>query len=102
MQLAKHLNEHHPTLTLNFTGSFAYTSIVGNAEYAAVLECTLTGPALRFMGDTLIALGGAEMTATLDGQPVTYWKAVEVKAGQVLALGRVKGPGMRTYLGVYG
>jgi 4-cresol dehydrogenase (hydroxylating) len=30
LQLAKHLNQHHPALTLNFTGSFAYTGIVGN------------------------------------------------------------------------
>jgi len=29
-QLAEHLEQHHPTLTLNLTGSFAYTSIVGN------------------------------------------------------------------------
>jgi 4-cresol dehydrogenase (hydroxylating) len=30
LQLAQHLAEHHPTLTMNFTGSFAYTGIVGN------------------------------------------------------------------------
>jgi 4-cresol dehydrogenase (hydroxylating) len=30
MQLATHLRKHHPSLTLNLTGSFAYTSIVGN------------------------------------------------------------------------
>lgn len=29
-QLAAHLEEHHPGLTLNLTGSFAFTSIVGN------------------------------------------------------------------------
>ncbi len=29
-QLAAHLAEAHPALTLNFTGSFAHTSIVGN------------------------------------------------------------------------
>jgi len=30
LQLAKFLNAHHPSLTINFTGSFAYTGIVGN------------------------------------------------------------------------
>ncbi len=29
-QLAAHLEKHHPSLTMNFTGSFAFTSIVGN------------------------------------------------------------------------
>jgi 4-cresol dehydrogenase (hydroxylating) flavoprotein subunit len=30
LQLARHLADHHPSLTLNFTGSFAFTGIVGN------------------------------------------------------------------------
>ncbi len=29
-QLAAHLREHHPSLTMNFTGSFAFTSVSGN------------------------------------------------------------------------
>ncbi len=76
--------------------------IVGNAESAAVLETTLTGPTLRFDCDAMIALGGAIMAATLDGTPVAYWQPIRVKAGQVLVLGRIAGPGMRTYLAVRG
>ncbi|HEY5347043.1 MAG TPA: biotin carboxylase N-terminal domain-containing protein, partial [Rhizomicrobium sp.] len=55
--------------------------LVGNAENAAVLECTFTGPSLRFLADSLIALGGAEMEATLDGAPMPNWQATAVKAG---------------------
>ena len=76
--------------------------ILGNHEGAAVLECTLAGPSLRFVSDSVIALGGAMMAATLDGGPVPYWRPVDVKAGQVLALGRVAGSGMRAYLAVRG
>ena len=76
--------------------------IVGNAEGAATLECTLAGPALRFLSATEIALGGAVMEATLDGAPVPYWQARSVKAGQVLVLGRIGGPGLRSYLAVRG
>jgi urea carboxylase len=76
--------------------------ILGNGEKAAVLECTLSGPSLRFAADGMIALGGAIMDATLDGAPVPYWQAVPVKAGQMLQLGRIAGPGMRTYLGIRG
>ncbi len=42
------------------------------------------------------------MTATLDGVPIEYWKPVGVKAGQILALGKIAGPGLRTYLAVRG
>jgi urea carboxylase len=76
--------------------------IAGNAEEAAVLECTLSGPTLRFVTDGLVTLGGAIMEATLDSVPITYWQPVAVKAGQVLQLGRIAGPGMRTYLAVRG
>ncbi|MGB8364419.1 MAG: urea carboxylase [Rhizomicrobium sp.] len=76
--------------------------IAGNAEDAAVLECTLSGPTLRFAADSLVVLGGAIMEVTLDGVPVAYWQPVAVKAGQVLQLGRIAGPGMRTYLAVRG
>ena len=76
--------------------------IVGNGERAAVLECTLVGPTLLFNADAMIALGGAEMQAALDGAAIPYWTPVAVKAGQVLVLGGIRGPGMRTYLAVCG
>src|SRR5258706_6736412 len=76
--------------------------IVGNSGKATTLECTLAGPKLRFLSGMTIALGGAEMNATLDGDPVAYWEKIDVQAGQVLALGRVVGAGMRTYLAVRG
>ena len=73
--------------------------IVGNAAEAAGLEFTLQGPTLRFHSDALIALTGADCPATLDDAPVAYWQPVEVKAGQVLKLGRAVS-GCRTYLAV--
>src|SRR5258708_23919402 len=48
------------------------------------------------------AVGGGGMNAALDRGPVPYWEKTDVQAGQVLALGRVVGPGMRTYLAVRG
>src|SRR5690554_3148268 len=73
--------------------------IVGNHASAAGLEFTLQGPTLKFHGDTLIALTGADCPATLDGEPVPYWEPVPVRAGQVLKLGRAAS-GCRTYLAV--
>lgn len=74
--------------------------IVGNADGTPALECTLMGPTLRFNRDALIALGGASMAATLDGEPVPCWQAVNVAAGQTLKLGTVSGAGQRAYLAV--
>ena len=74
--------------------------LLGNADDAATLECTMSGPSLRFNAQALIALGGARMVASLDGVPVPYWTPIAVAPGQVLTLGSIEGPGQRTYLGI--
>jgi urea carboxylase len=76
--------------------------LVGNAEEAAGLEITVTGPALRFGCDATIALTGADFGARLDGVALAPWQAVEVKAGSVLELGSAQGPGSRAYLAIAG
>ena len=73
--------------------------IVGNHDSAAGLEFTLQGPTLRFHSDAVIALTGADCPAELDGESLTYWHPIQVKAGQVLTLGRAQS-GCRTYLAV--
>ncbi len=74
--------------------------LVGNAPGVPGLEMTLTGPTLHFRTDATIALTGAHMPATLDGEPVPYWRAVEVKRGQTLEIGAVEGPGQRACLAI--
>ncbi len=74
--------------------------LAGNPEDAAALEMTLEGPTLRFRCDAIVALAGAEMEAALDGEAVSFWQAFEVRAGQTLALGKVKGAGQRAYLAI--
>jgi urea carboxylase len=76
--------------------------LLGNDEGAAGIETTLSGPTLKFNADTVICLGGAELAATLDGEPVAYWQPLPVKSGQVLKLGNVTGPGVRAYITVRG
>ncbi|HLV67617.1 MAG TPA: biotin carboxylase N-terminal domain-containing protein, partial [Polyangiaceae bacterium] len=72
----------------------------GNVEGAAALELTVSGPTLRFATEAIIALAGAHLPATLDGEPVPYHQPVSVRAGQTLAIGKVQGPGCRAYLAV--
>ncbi|QEO17623.1 urea carboxylase [Acetobacter vaccinii] len=76
--------------------------IVGNAPGVPALELTVSGPVLRFNAPAVIALTGAFMPATLDGEAVPYWQPVAVARGQVLALGQIKGAGHRTYLAIQG
>jgi urea carboxylase len=74
--------------------------LLDNPESAAGLEFTVTGPTLRFNHETTIALTGAQMKATLDGEPVPFWRAIAVRAGSVLKLKGIEGNGYRTYLAV--
>ncbi len=76
--------------------------LVGNAPEACALEITLTGPTLKFRSDTVIALTGAPLEAILDGVPVPFWTSLAVKAGAVLALGKLAGAGLRSVLAVAG
>jgi urea carboxylase len=73
---------------------------VGNAEGAAALEITVSGPTLLFATDAVVALAGARIAATLDGEVVEYHRPLHVRAGQTLALGSLVGPGCRAYLAV--
>lgn len=75
--------------------------LVGNLERAAALEVTQIGPALHFEQDTLITLGGAELSATIQEQPVRLWRPVLVKAGSSLHFGKPV-QGSRTYVAVAG
>jgi urea carboxylase len=76
--------------------------LVGNAASAAGLELTLNGPTLKFNRGCTIALTGAVMKATLDGEPVAFWRSLKVEEGSLLKIGGVDGPGVRAYLAVQG
>ena len=75
--------------------------LAGNAPGAAALEMTLLGGTFRFERETSVALAGADMKPTLDGEPVRAWSAFPVEAGSELALGAAVS-GCRTYLAVRG
>jgi urea carboxylase len=76
--------------------------LLGNDASAAGLELTVTGPTLRFAVPAIIVLTGAKLHATLDGQPLRWWRPVTVPAGGVLKLGAIEGRGLRSYLCVKG
>jgi len=76
--------------------------LVGNPDSAAALECTMSGPSIKFYYATQIALTGADMHAHLDGVQIPLGKTVRVESGQVLEMGTITGNGCRTYLAIAG
>ncbi|MBL9200243.1 MAG: 5-oxoprolinase subunit PxpB [Opitutaceae bacterium] len=70
--------------------------LAGNREDAAALECTLTGPELRFEADAMIAWGGAEAAG------LARWQPLAVRAGQTVSVGALQRGGCRGYLAVSG
>jgi len=72
--------------------------ILGNAPGAAGLECTLAGPTLHFHSAARIAITGADMQPSLNGEQIPLWSAVAIPAGSELALNAISGAGARTYI----
>lgn len=75
--------------------------LVGNDETAAVLECALMGPELRFTADALVAVTGAAMTPKIDGADHPTDTVLAIRAGQVLSFGFATA-GARAYIAVSG
>jgi biotin-dependent carboxylase-like uncharacterized protein len=75
--------------------------LVGNSEDAAALETTYLGPRLRFHDSRIVAVTGAEMPPTADGEPRPSWESFEVTAGETLAFQHLRS-GARSYIAVEG
>jgi len=76
--------------------------LVGNADGAPALEMTGIGAKLRFDADAVVAICGADMAATLDGERVSMWRSFQVSAGAMLHFSAAKDAGSRTYLAIRG
>jgi antagonist of KipI len=75
--------------------------LVGNAEGAAGLEITLSGPTLRFAADALVAVTGADFEVTAGGRSLPAWRPVHLAPGAELGFGTARA-GCRAYLAVAG
>lgn len=72
--------------------------LLGNEEGAAALEITLSGPTLKFNCDAQLAVTGAAIALTLDGEPLANNRVFRVRAGSTLRMGDIQGDGVRSYL----
>ncbi|MCB1282240.1 MAG: allophanate hydrolase, partial [Salinibacterium sp.] len=80
--------------------------LLGNADGAAALECTLTGPSLTFDGEAVVCLTGAEcpnarIAGTKGERPLGWCEPTPVGAGELIKIGAMEGRA-RAYLCVGG
>jgi KipI family sensor histidine kinase inhibitor len=73
----------------------------GNPESAAVLECAIVGPVLRFTGGAILSWYGAEIDASVNGRTVRDQRQFAIEGGNVLTVGRLRG-GSRGVLAMRG
>lgn len=75
--------------------------LLDNVNNAAQIEITMGQFNCEFLHPTMIALTGADMNATLNGEAISPWKTYFVNANDRLLLG-IAQSGLRSYLAVTG
>ena len=75
--------------------------LVGNEPGAALLEATFMGPELEFTQSATVAVTGGELPPKVNGDERPTWESFEVKAGDRLSFGFLKG-GARGYIAISG
>lgn len=90
-----------PSGAVDLYSALAANLLVGNDDGAAVIEAAYLGPKLRFTGPTVVAVTGATMPVTLNGDPVPQWESFPVATGDLLAFGYLQ-EGARIYIAVAG
>ena len=84
----------------SYSSQFANT-ILGNTREDAVLEITMTGPTFQFLQPTVIVISGADMSPTLNDEPVRMNSLLAIKNDDILSFGKLKS-GFRAYLAIKG
>jgi antagonist of KipI len=90
-----------PSGPMDRAGFLLANRLVGNPDGAAALECTIKGPRLEVRQATTVAVAGAPMGFTVNGQAAPPWTAVPVRPGDVVGF-QMASAGCRTYLAVAG
>ena len=76
-------------------------AILGNAANDAVMEVTIQGPKLEFLTASRVAVSGADLSLTLNGNSVERNVSISIQKGDIIGFGKRKS-GVRSYLGVAG
>jgi biotin-dependent carboxylase-like uncharacterized protein len=75
--------------------------LVGNDAGAAVIEAAYMAPDLRFSEPAVVAVTGARMKVSHNGEPVPQWESFPVGAGDAVTFGFLEA-GARVYIAIAG
>ncbi|KAI0925356.1 hypothetical protein AcV7_005625 [Taiwanofungus camphoratus] len=76
--------------------------LVGNEPGTEALEVTLVGCRLFFHISAVVAVTGAPVRVTVNGQGVEMWQSVVIPAGAKVVVDTIKNAGFRAYIAVRG
>lgn len=76
-------------------------ALVGNPLNCTLIEHSIGGLILQAQSPCTVAVTGAKLTLTLNGQSIPCWQAIALQAGDELALG-IFSRGLRAYIAVAG
>lgn len=76
-------------------------ALVGNPHNSTVIEHSIGGLILQATAPCTVAVTGAALTLSRNGQPVPCWQAIALSAGDELALG-IFSRGLRAYIAIAG
>lgn len=75
--------------------------LVGNTEDTPVLEITFSGPRIEIKEDCQIAITGADISPTLNQNPIPIYETIDISSQSTLSFGRLNN-GCRAYLAIRG
>jgi biotin-dependent carboxylase-like uncharacterized protein len=75
--------------------------LVGNADGAAGLECTLVGPRFTAEVACAIAVTGADVPVTINGEAAAMWATLALRPGDAVRIGAARA-GLRAYVAFTG
>ena len=75
--------------------------LVGNRSDQACLEIMLLGPAIKALGDIVVAVTGGNLQPRRDKQPIEMWRSQILKKGDILSFSSPLS-GFRAYVAVGG
>mgnify|MGYP001169548020 CR=1 FL=1 len=81
--------------------SIISNKLLGNKDNDAVMEITMTGPVLKFLETTKISITGADISPSINNNPVKLNIVHNINKGDFLSFGKLK-YGIRSYLSVSG
>jgi|TARA_B110000914_G_scaffold120067_1_gene104832 biotin-dependent carboxylase-like uncharacterized protein len=81
--------------------SIISNKLLGNNDNDAVMEITMTGPVLKFLEKTKISITGADISPSINDNPVKLNIVHNINKGDFLSFGKLK-YGIRSYLSVIG